>query len=278
MVISPCAKINLGLNVTSSRADGYHGIESVFYPVPLCDTLEITLAGNKSPADSSCELSVSGAALDCDARKNLVVKAYDMIGENRKLPPVHVHLHKNIPSQAGLGGGSSDGAFMIRLMNEYLKLNLTSDDVSRYATSLGADCSFFIHAKPSFVTGIGDIVTPIRDFSLSGYYIVIIKPNFAVSTAVAYKQIIPSAPEECCIDIVRQPVETWRGKLTNDFEQPIFKMRPELLGIKEKLYSLGATYAQMSGSGSAIYGIFSTEQKDIPNIFKGMFTFMSKFY
>ena len=259
MINFPCAKINLGLNIVSKRPDGYHNLETVFYPVNLTDALEIKLMGEEFPSDTPCDLKVTGNAIECDESQNLVVKAYDVLARDFNIPRVHAHLYKRIPSQAGLGGGSSDAAFMIRLLDERFRLNIGNAEMERYAAKLGADCAFFITAEPSFATGIGNILEPADgvEEQLHGRYIAIVKPDVQVSTKKAYSHISPATPPKNCKQIVRQPIETWRSELTNDFEQPVFRMCPLLSTIKDKLYSLGAIYAQMSGSGSAMYGIFN---------------------
>lgn len=273
MIVFPCAKINLGLNIVSKREDGYHNLETVFYPIPLYDALEIKYMDEKFPSDTACDLKVTGNVVDCDEQKNLVVKAYHILAADYQLPHIHTHLYKHIPSQAGLGGGSSDAAFMIRLLDERFRLNIGNPEMERYAARLGADCAFFIEAEPAYAEGIGDVLMPADgpDGNLQGYYLCVVKPDVAVSTKEAYSAITPKKPAKSCRDIVRQPIETWKEELVNDFEEPIFKMHPELAAIKLKLYDQGAAYASMSGSGSALYGIFKEEPKGIEEQFDGMF-------
>lgn len=273
MIVFPCAKINLGLNIVSKREDGYHNLETVFYPIPLYDALEIKYMDEKFPSDTACDLKVTGNAVDCDEQKNLVIKAYHILAADYQLPRIHTHLYKHIPSQAGLGGGSSDAAFMIRLLDERFRLNIGNPEMERYASRLGADCAFFIEAEPAYAEGIGDVLMPADgpDGNLHGYYLCVVKPDVAVSTKEAYSAITPKKPAKSCRDIVRQPIETWKEELVNDFEEPIFKMHPELEAIKQKLYDQGAVYASMSGSGSALYGIFKKEPKGIEEQFDGMF-------
>lgn len=202
-----------------------------------------------------------------------MVKAYHILAADYQLPRIHTHLYKHIPSQAGLGGGSSDAAFMIRLLDERFRLNIGNPEMERYAARLGADCAFFIEAEPAYAEGIGDVLMPADgpDGNLQGYYLCVVKPDVAVSTKEAYSAITPKKPAKSCRDIVRQPIETWKEELVNDFEEPIFKMHPELEAIKQKLYDQGAVYASMSGSGSALYGIFKEEPKGIEEQFDGMF-------
>ena len=278
MLTFPCAKMNLGLNITSKRKDGYHNLETIFYPVPLTDALEVKLMHDDFPSDEPCDLKITGNAVDCDEKNNLVVKAYTLLAQDFKLPRVHTHLVKRIPMQAGLGGGSADGAFMIRLLDERFRLNMGIAEMERYASQLGSDCAFFITAESSFGTGRGEVLEPVNiaEHNLQGYYIAIVKPAIAVSTREAFKQIICRQPEHCCRDIVRQPVETWKTVLTNDFEEPAFKQHPELADIKQRLYDLGAVYAQMSGSGSAFFGLFRTDPQQLKNAFPACYTFTTK--
>ena len=255
MITFPIAKINLGLNIVEKRSDGYHNLETVFYPLPIHDAIEIHEMDNGFPSSVNCDLKVSNMAIDGDEQKNLVVKAYNLMAERFALPRLHVHLHKAIPSQAGLGGGSSDAAYMLTMLNREYRLGLQDEELIHLAKRLGADCPFFVNPQPSYATGIGELLTPIT-LDLSSYHIVVIKPNIAVSTAEAFRNIVPKAPKKRCADIVRQPVETWRTELLNDFESSIFVQHSELRRIKEMLYNTGALYTSMSGSGSSIYGIY----------------------
>lgn len=277
MITFPCAKINLGLNIVNKRSDGYHELQTVFYPTKLTDTLEIKRMDDKFPVDTACDLKIYGIPVACNEQDNLVVKAYNLIAQDYDLPRIHAHLFKQIPSQAGLGGGSSDAAYMIRLLDERFRLNMGNAEMERYAARLGADCAFFITAEPSYATGIGEILEP-TDWpwdALDTYYIGIVKPYIAISTKEAFAHIVPQMPAKCCRDIVRQPIETWRDELTNDLEKPLFALHPELADIKQRLYQEGAIYAQMSGSGSALFGIFD-HKVDIGRAFDGMFTFFDK--
>lgn len=274
MITFPCAKINLGLNIVNKRSDGYHELQTVFYPTKLTDTLEIKRMDDEFPVDTACDLKIYGIPVACNEQDNLVVKAYNLIAQDYDLPRIHAHLFKQIPSQAGLGGGSSDAAYMIRLLDERFRLNMGNAEMERYAARLGADCAFFITAEPSYATGIGEILEPTDGpwDTLDTYYIGIVKPDIAISTKEAFAHIVPQMPAKCCRDIVRQPIETWRDELTNDFEKPLFALHPELADIKQRLYQEGAIYAQMSGSGSALFGIFD-HKVDIGRAFDGMFTF-----
>ena len=273
MITFPCAKINLGLNIVSKRPDGYHNLETVFYPIPLTDALEIKYMDEKFPSESPCDLKITGNDNDCNEEDNLVIKAYQLLAADFQLPRVHAHLVKRIPTQAGLGGGSSDAAYMIRLLDERFRLNIGIPEMERYAAKLGADCAFFITADPSYAEGIGDVLMPVDvpGAGLGGYYLAVVKPSVAVSTRDAYAAIVPKTPAKCCRDIVRQPIETWKDELVNDFEAPIFAMHPELAAIKQSLYDAGAVYAAMSGSGSALFGIFREQPTGLEKEFEGMF-------
>lgn len=273
MITFPCAKINLGLNIVSKRPDGYHNLETVFYPIPLTDALEIKYMDEKFPSESPCDLKITGNDIDCNEEDNLVIKAYQLLAADFQLPRVHAHLVKRIPTQAGLGGGSSDAAYMIRLLDERFRLNIGIPEMERYAAKLGADCAFFITADPSYAEGIGDVLMPadVPGAGLGGYYLAVVKPSVAVSTRDAYAAIVPKTPAKCCRDIVRQPIQTWKDELVNDFEAPIFAMHPELAAIKQSLYDAGAVYAAMSGSGSALFGIFREQPTGLEKEFEGMF-------
>lgn len=273
MITFPCAKINLGLNIVSKRPDGYHNLETVFYPIPLTDALEIKYMDEKFPSESPCDLKITGNDVDCNEEDNLVIKAYQLLAADFQLPRVHAHLVKRIPTQAGLGGGSSDAAYMIRLLDERFRLNIGIPEMERYAAKLGADCAFFITADPSYAEGIGDVLMPVDvpGAGLGGYYLAVVKPSVAVSTRDAYAAIVPKTPAKCCRDIVRQPIETWKDELVNDFEAPIFAMHPELGAIKQSLYDAGAVYAAMSGSGSVLFGIFREQPTGLEKEFEGMF-------
>lgn len=248
MKIKPCAKINLGLNVVSKRADGYHDLETVFYPVPIYDEIEIRKA-------TETKLEIKGQPVEGDAEKNLVVRAYRMVAERYTLPPVHIILDKQIPMQAGMGGGSADGAFTIRLLNEQFGLGMSTAEMEQMAARLGADCPFFIQATPAYAEGIGERLSPIP-LDLSRYRLVVVKPPVAVSTREAFSGIKVKRPARNCRDIIMQPIDTWREQLVNDFEDSIFPLYPQLADIKRRLYELGARYAAMSGSGSALFAFF----------------------
>ena len=273
MIVYPNCKINLGLNVVRKRTDGYHDLETVFYPIPLTDKLE-AIVGNG--ADGTCSLSLSGNPIEGNAADNLIVKAYNLLAADHRLPHVDFDLEKHIPSQAGLGGGSSDATYTLRLLNELCQLHLDSPTLQRYAARLGADCAFFVTAEPSFATGIGDILTPMADecAHLKGLYLLIVKPSVAISTAQAFSFVKPQPPIIRCKEVVAQPIDEWRDRLGNDFEVSIFNIHPEIRSVKQHLYTMGATYAQMSGSGSAFFGIFNEAPTRLPAAFDGIFTYL----
>lgn len=253
MIVFPNAKINLGLNITEKRPDGYHNLETVFYPVHIEDALEVVPLKD---SDKEFELHVSGTPVAGNPEENLVVKAYRLLKERFNLPPVSIYLHKHIPSGAGMGGGSADGAFMLKLLNDKFSLGLSEDELEIIASQLGADCPFFIRNKPTFASGTGNIFSPIN-ISLKGLYILIIKPEIFVSTRDAFSLITPAFPEKRITDVIQQPVEEWKNSLANDFEKSVFAQHPEIGDAKNKLYETGAIYASMSGSGSSLFGIFN---------------------
>lgn len=279
MILFPCAKINLGLNVVERRADGYHNIETVFYPIPLTDALEVKRMSEEFPLNRNCSLKVTGNAYVGPEEDNLVVKAYDILAKDYELPRVFAHLHKMIPSEAGLGGGSSDAAYMLRLIDEGLHLNIGNAELERYAVKLGADCPFFIttdleNPEPMFATGIGEILQPVAEEwnTLDGKWLALVKPSVSVSTKAAYQKITPQKPAKSCREIIMQPIETWKDELVNDFEAAVFDEHPVLREVKEDMYEAGAVYAQMSGSGSTIFGIFDKEPSFVETKYNEYFT------
>lgn len=257
MIAFPNAKINIGLNVVSKREDGFHNLETIFYPVKLSDALEFV------PAEKT-ELSNSGFVIDGQPENNLVLKAYQIIKKDFRIPPVKFHLHKAIPFGAGLGGGSADAAFALKMLNEYFKLNLTHSQLEEYASRLGSDCPFFIRNKPVFASGTGNIFQNI-DLDLTEHSIVILKPPFSVNTAQAYKGILPVKPDNGLMESIQQPIEKWKDLIFNDFEKTVFQKFPQIQELKELLYSCGALYSSMSGSGSAVFGIFRHLPTNIDN-------------
>lgn len=271
MLSFPNAKINLGLNITGKRPDGYHNLETVFYPIPVEDALEITPASSDAP-DHKCTLHLYGRTIEGKPEDNLVVKAYHLLDADFQLPPVDIHLYKHIPSGAGLGGGSSDAAFMLKMLNQQFKLNLTEESLEGYATRLGADCAFFIRNHPTFAQGIGNEFSPIN-LSLKGYRLYLVKPDIFVSTREAFARIRPRQADVSPRDCIRLPVEEWKGFLVNDFEESVFPQFPRIQEIKEKMYQLGAVYASMSGSGSSVFGLFKGGE-NLPDIDFGMNAFV----
>lgn len=260
MIAFPNAKINLGLNITGKRSDGYHNIETVFYPIPLEDALEINLAVNSR---DKFTLRQSGIAIDSKPEDNIVAGAYRMLDEKFHLPPINIHLFKHIPSGAGLGGGSSDAAFMLKLLNDMFSLNLSIEDLEHYAAGLGADCAFFIQNRPTFAEGIGNLFSPVS-LSLKNYQLVVIKPGTFVSTKAAFAHIKPRKPKYSLKEIISCPITEWKELMVNDFEESVFPEYPEIGEIKEKLYQQGAVYASMSGSGSSVFGLFPIEEPAPP--------------
>jgi len=253
MVIFPNAKINLGLSVLKKRSDGFHQIESVMYPISINDALELIIAPDKIFGFSSSGINIPGKS-----ENNLCIKAWKLLQAAYNLPEVKIHLHKVIPMGAGLGGGSADGAFMIKLIDQVFGLNLSVDRMEDYARKLGSDCAFFIKNQAALATDKGDHLKPL-ELDLAGYFLVLVKPDVHISTAEAYAGITPKVPETLIKEIIRFPVEEWKNRLKNDFETSIFNAHPILSETKEFLYQSGAMYASMTGSGSAIYGLFKTE-------------------
>ena len=255
MIVFPNIKINLGLSITEKRPDGYHNLETVFYPVALEDALEIRALPE---ADKKITLHQYGMEIAGNPEDNLVAKAYSLLDKEFHLPPVEIHLYKHIPSGAGLGGGSSDAAFMLKLLNGHFHLNLSEEQLEIYAATLGADCAFFIKNKPVYAEGIGNIFSPI-ELSLKGYQIMIVKPDVFVSTREAFANIHPHHPEYPVKEVIRRPVAEWKDTLINDFEASVFPQHPVIGEIKKELYNQGALYASMSGSGSSVFGLFAPD-------------------
>lgn len=252
MITFPNAKINLGLNIVERRPDGYHNIETVFYPIPLTDVLEIVPAQETS-------LTCYGNPVDCPPEKNLVMRAYRLLQERYDLPPVAIHLYKHIPDGAGLGGGSSDAAHVLVMLNEMFNLGIEKKDLAALAATLGADCAFFIYNRPMLATGIGDVLSPI-DVNLKGKSLLLVKPPMGVDTRTAYSRVVPAPALVDLSHLIAQPVATWDGLLVNDFEPSVFAALPQLWLIKAQLIDAGAQYAAMSGSGSTVFGIFDSDK------------------
>lgn len=295
MILYPNCKINLGLNIVGKRSDGYHDIETIFLPIPLSDCLEI----NPAYEDS---FVIDGRQLDCTAQDNLVVRVLNMMrAEDMDIPPVSIRLTKNIPSGAGLGGGSTDAAFMMKGLNELFNLNLTDAQMEARVGRLGADCPVFIANKPVYAEGKGDVFRPLPvplvqkrycalppigsvlpptitlsiPTMLENYWLVLVKPNDFISTREAYASVTPCPSKESLTDIISRPVKMWRGHMINDFEESVFPTHPMVSAIRDQLYMLGATYAAMSGSGSTLYALFR-QQPVLGDVFAGCFVWQCR--
>lgn len=250
MVTFPNAKINIGLSITRRREDGYHDLETLFYPIDLCDVLEIVPAKNNETT-----LTITGITVDGDIEKNLVMRAYRLLQSQYNLPAVDINLHKVIPFGAGLGGGSADAAFTLKMLRDMFALPLNDEQLAGMASKLGADCPFFIYNRPLIATGIGDCFAS-TEFSLKGKFIILVKPSIAVSTAEAYAGVTPQVPQKSLNEKLSSTIDAWRNEVVNDFEKSIFLAHPRIAAIKQRLYDMGAVYASMSGSGSSVFGIF----------------------
>ncbi|MGV3763755.1 4-(cytidine 5'-diphospho)-2-C-methyl-D-erythritol kinase [Parapedobacter sp.] len=248
MITFPNAKINIGLQVLNRRSDGYHNLETVFYPIKLHDALEMV-------EGSDMRFISSGVPIPGNGDDNLCMHAYRLLQKTHGLPPVHIYLHKVIPMGAGLGGGSADAAFLLKLANEQFELGLDETQLMGYARQLGADCAFFIRNVPALASGVGDVLEDVS-VDLSLYHIVLIKPDIHISTAAAYSMVTPHPADRQLATAIRAPVETWRDSIVNDFEVGIFIRYPEIAALKTFLYEKGAVFAAMSGSGSSVFGLF----------------------
>jgi 4-diphosphocytidyl-2-C-methyl-D-erythritol kinase len=253
MKVYPNAKINIGLNITKRRDDGFHELQTVFYPVPLCDVLEIEYADGFDD-----EFFQDGPPLDCDSNSNLVQKAVRLLREKYKVPPLRIKLTKRIPVGAGLGGGSSDAAFAVKAINDMEKLGMNTIEMEKLVSHLGSDCAFFVNNKPMYATGRGEVMTSIPKLP-DNLIFRIIKPDFSISTGKAYSLVKPQIPLRSLTDDYLLGVEKWAGIIKNDFEQFLFPEYPQLADYKAQLYKCGAIYASMTGSGSALFGIFDHE-------------------
>lgn len=272
MITFPNAKINLGLNIVSKRPDGYHNLETVFYPLAIKDALEIIVKDGQG-RDTFFE---SGIKVDASPETNLVMRALSLMRKHYDFPFVEVHLLKKIPFGAGLGGGSADASFMLKLLNQTFQLNASDEELIRLAVQLGADCPFFIYNHPVFATGIGEVFEKI-ELSLKNYYFVLIKAEIHVPTKDAFALISPKQPKHSLREIVKLPVTEWKGLIVNDFEESVFAKYPAIGDIKNSLYRQGALYASMSGSGSSVYGIFTEQVEDLESVYKDCFCQRGKF-
>lgn len=251
MIAFPNAKINLGLQILRKRPDNYHNISSLLYPIPLCDALELVVS-------EALKFTSSGIPIPGAAEDNLCVKAYHLLRSSFELPPVHIHLHKVIPMGGGLGGGSSNGAFVLKMLNEKFQLGLDDHSLELHASRLGSDCPFFIRSRPAVATGTGTKLEAF-ELSLKGYYLVLVFPGIHISTREAYAGVKPAIPETPLVELLQLKPEAWKNKLVNDFEASVFPAYPALGRLKDMLYENGARYVSMTGSGSTMYGIFSAK-------------------
>lgn len=267
MLSLPCAKINIGLNVTGTRPDGYHDIETVLYPIPLTDVLEIWERG-----DGAEDLQITGMPEGADPRRNLVCAVCSDLRSEFRLPPLSIRLYKRIPVGAGLGGGSSDAAEALKAVNEMFSLGMDEDEMERRVSRYGADCAFFIRRKPVFAEGVGNVFSEIS-VSLSRKFIVLVKPAASVNTREAYSWMQAGRTSRRLRECVESGIGNWRASVGNDFEAAVFRARPEIRAIKETLYDMGAEYASMSGSGSAVYGIFGRPAEEAAEVFADCFVF-----
>lgn len=260
MILFPNCKINLGLSILRKREDGFHDLETIFYPLPVRDVLEIVPA-------AELLFTSSGITIPGDQTSNLCLKAFELLKKDYPaLPPVHIWLHKNIPIGAGLGGGSSDGAFMLKILNERFRLQLAPDRLQEYASHLGSDCPFFLLNTPCLGGGRGEKLRPLSPGLLAPtkYSFLLINPGIHVSTAWAFSQCSPHDNGRSLETIVQKPVREWKELLVNDFEEPLFRQYPRLEAIKTTLYQQGALYASLTGSGSSLYGIFEKGKLPAP--------------
>ncbi|MCU7552192.1 4-(cytidine 5'-diphospho)-2-C-methyl-D-erythritol kinase [Chitinophagaceae bacterium LB-8] len=259
MIVFPNCKINLGLNILKKRPDGFHDLQTVFYPIGLQDALEIVQNGQNNETN----FHLTGNSIEGKTEDNICLKAYYLLKSDfPDLPPVNFHLHKVIPTGAGLGGGSSDGAFTLLLLNKKFNLGLTEDQLISYALTLGSDCPFFIKNVPSFATSRGEVMKEVI-LDLSSFFFVIVNPQIHINTGWAFSKIKPGNQPYSLLDVINSPITEWKNYITNDFEWPVFEAFPEVKQIKELLYNKGAVFASMSGSGSTVYGIF--EKGTIPS-------------
>lgn len=256
MLSFPNCKINLGLHILRRREDGFHDLETIFYPLPVTDALEIIR--NPDP-DNEVVYSSSGLNIDGKEENNLCIKAWKLLKKDHPaLPSIKLHLHKAIPMGAGLGGGSSDGAFTLKMLNEKFELGLATEQLMHYAAELGSDGPFFIPDQPSFASGRGELLETIN-IDLSHYHIVLVNPGIHVNTGWAFSQLNPALPQKSIRDIIQQPIISWKDELVNDFERPVMKEYPAIQKIRDELYKMGALFASMTGSGSSVFGIFEEE-------------------
>jgi len=256
MICFPNAKINIGLRVTGKRPDGYHNIESIIYPIGLTDILEIS--EQEKASGKGISLDTTGINIDSHPEENLVFRTAELLRKIYSIPPLSIHLHKLIPIGSGLGGGSSDTAFLLRLLNKKFNIGITEEKLHAIASGLGSDCPFFLNNISAFISGRGEEIQQIP-LNLSRLYLVVVYPDIHIDTSFAYSQITPSKSGLSLQKLIKYPVSQWKENIFNDFEKPVFSKYPNIRKIKEKLYRMGAIYSSLTGSGSAIYGLFNRE-------------------
>ena len=272
MIVYPGCKINIGLNITKKLPNGYHALESVFYPILLSDILEVS----KQSETKDSQFVYSGIEIPGDSESNIIKRAYEILKLDYDLPPIKVHLHKIVPMGAGLGGGSADASAILLLLNKLFELTISKEKLLKYAAELGADCPFFIINKPAFVSGIGQEIHEI-DLELSGKSILIVNPNLHINTGDAFNNITPKKLKQTFKSkVLNTNSSTWKSSILNDFEEYVFRKYPEVLQVKETLYEMGAEYASLSGSGSTVYGIFKSTSIDIPIELNKYFTYFEE--
>jgi 4-diphosphocytidyl-2-C-methyl-D-erythritol kinase len=260
MVIFPKAKINIGLRINGKRPDGFHNLQTIFYPVCLCDALEFVVHERLSEKDT---LVVTGLLSDSIPEENLVIKAVKKLRKKNKIPFLKMHLHKAIPVGAGLGGGSSDAASILRSVTRYFNLNIRSEELKQISLTLGSDCPFFIDSIPSYAEGRGEILTPVKPLP-AGYHLLLVNPGIAINTKEAFHECLPYKGETHLKEYYTRSIYEWKDLITNDFEKTVFSKYPQIAGLKETLYKIGAVYSSLSGSGSTVYGIFN-RKPEIPD-------------
>jgi 4-diphosphocytidyl-2-C-methyl-D-erythritol kinase len=257
MIVFPIAKINLGLSITGKRTDGYHNIETIFYPVGLCDALEFMISPERERKDI---FAITGYDTGGRPQENLVLKTVRKLREYYSLPYLKIHLHKGIPAGAGLGGGSSDAAFILKALNRYFKLAIDIAGMKSLALEMGSDCPFFIEPEPALARGRGEILEPLRPL-LKGYHLILVNPGINVSTKDAYMNCKPTTHFNDLADLFNKPVDQWKDFINNDFEEYVFRIHPQIGMIKKEFYKSGAIFSSMTGSGSSVYGIYNTSKK-----------------
>ena len=263
MIIFPNCKINLGLQIIRRRKDGYHDLQTVFYPLKIYDALEV-IQDTSDKTNETYQFECTGLDVVVDARTNLCLKAYQLLKNDfPQITSIRMHLHKTIPIGAGLGGGSADGAFTLLLLNQKFGLGISREMLLDYALQIGSDCPFFIINKPCYATGRGEFLEPLA-LDLSSYRFIIVHPGIHINTGQVFSEITPAVPAKSSKEIIKQNIQTWRDELKNDFEELVFKKYPEVKKIKNELYESGSVYAAMSGSGSSVYGIFEKEHTILP--------------